>query len=95
MKTIRIHDDDNVIIALEAIPAGTTICDDVEGEVHTVTDIPIYHKIAVKDLPKGTVVLKYGCPIGVATEDIPQGAHVHTHNLDSLDAMVEHVGGAK
>ena len=95
MKTIRIHDSDNVIIALEAIPAGSTVCDSVAGTFETVTDIPIYHKIASENLAKGTVILKYGCPIGIATQDIAKGAHVHVHNLDSLDAMVEHVGGTK
>jgi len=31
----------------------------------------------------GEPVLKYGSPIGVASEDIPEGAHVHIHNLSS------------
>jgi hypothetical protein len=28
-------------------------------------------------------VIKYGSPIGLATAEIPAGAHVHTHNLAS------------
>ena len=28
-------------------------------------------------------VVKYGHAIGVATKDIPTGAHVHTHNVAS------------
>lgn len=94
-KTIRIHEKDNVIIALEAMHAGSQVYDLQVGEFTTVTDIPLYHKIAAADLPKGTEILKYGTPIGIATEDIPKGAHVHVHNLDSVDAMVNHVGGEK
>ena len=39
------------------------------------------HKYAIKDIKKGENVIKYGCPIGHATEDIKSGDHVHTHNL--------------
>ena len=39
------------------------------------------HKYAVRDIKRGENVIKYGSPIGHATEDIPRGAHVHTHNL--------------
>ena len=41
------------------------------------------HKIALCDIPKGAAVVKYGYPIGVATEAIKAGEHVHTHNLQS------------
>lgn len=39
------------------------------------------HKYAVKDIAKGEAVIKYGFPIGIATEDIKKDAHIHTHNL--------------
>ncbi len=39
------------------------------------------HKYAVRPIRKGENVIKYGFPIGVATEDIAEGEHVHTHNL--------------
>ena len=42
------------------------------------------HKIALRDIAKGEPVIKYGFPIGEATEDIPAGGHVHTHNLHTL-----------
>ncbi len=46
-------------------------------------EIPAGHKIALRDIPKGTAVIKYGYPIGIATQDIQAGTHVHTHNLSS------------
>ncbi len=45
--------------------------------------IPMGHKVALCDIKKGEKVMKYGFPIGVAKEDIPQGTHVHTHNVSS------------
>lgn len=43
--------------------------------------IPAGHKIALRDILPGEQVIKYGYPIGHATAFIPQGAHVHTHNI--------------
>lgn len=39
------------------------------------------HKYALCDIKAGENVIKYGNPIGHATEDIKKGEHVHTHNL--------------
>lgn len=39
------------------------------------------HKSALKDIDKGADIIKYGYPIGVATENIKKGEHVHSHNM--------------
>ena len=39
------------------------------------------HKYALRDIKAGENIIKYGNPIGHATEDIKQGEHVHTHNV--------------
>lgn len=39
------------------------------------------HKYALKDIAKGENIIKYGYPIGHATDDIKKGEHVHTHNV--------------
>ena len=44
-------------------------------------DIPFGHKIAIEDLKKGEKIIKYGEPIGSATQDIKKGDWVHTHNV--------------
>ena len=44
-------------------------------------DVPIGHKIALKDLKNGDTAVKYGEDIGKIIADIPKGGHVHTHNL--------------
>ena len=45
--------------------------------------VPTGHKMALKDIKKGEFVIKYGNPIGRATEDIKKGDWVHSHNLKS------------
>lgn len=42
------------------------------------------HKYALRNIQKGEEIIKYGFPIGVATDDIPENAHVHSHNLKTL-----------
>ena len=39
------------------------------------------HKYAVRDIAKGEKIIKYGFPIGIATEDVSMGEHVHSHNM--------------
>ncbi|MBO2516586.1 MAG: altronate hydrolase [Clostridiales bacterium] len=75
-NTLRIHPSDSVEVALFPVPEGT-----VTGGVRALQDIPQGHKIAVRDIRAGEKVIKYGFPIGIASQDIPAGSHVHTHNL--------------
>lgn len=90
---IKINEEDNVAVALEAIPQGTTL--DVAGTtVTTQMEIPAGHKFALKDLPTGTAVIKYGFRIGNTTADVKTGEWIHTHNLktglgDLLDYTYE------
>ena len=54
------------------------------GSVTLLEDIPMGHKVALRDIAKDEPVIKYGFPIGAAKTDIPKGAHIHTHNLHTL-----------
>jgi len=77
---IKIHPNDLVAVALAPLSAGTEL--QVDGQAVALReDIPQGHKFALADIPAGGAVIKYGAPIGVAKEDIPAGAWVHTHNL--------------
>ncbi len=54
-------------------------------------EIPAGHKFALRDIPEGEYVIKYGEIIGRATKDIKEGEWVHTHNVKShLDEDVEY-----
>ena len=73
---IHIHPDDNVAVALHAIPAGTEF-----AGVPAAQDIPQGHKMALKAITEGEQVVKYGFSIGHATAAIAPGQWVHTHNM--------------
>jgi altronate hydrolase len=44
-------------------------------------DLKTGNKIALRDIPQGTDIIKYGYPIGTATESIQKGEAVHSHNM--------------
>ena len=80
MKIIRLHPRDNVAVALEDVAQGEALS--LEGLSVTAGEkIQRGHKLALAPIPAGQSVVKYGCAIGVAKEDIPQGAWVHVHNV--------------
>jgi altronate dehydratase len=83
---IVIHEKDNVAIALHPLRAGTKVSVEVQGrkeEIELLSDIPMGHKFALRDMEEGGVVIKYGEPIGQSTEKIARGEHVHVHNVVS------------
>ncbi|MCR4691429.1 MAG: altronate dehydratase family protein [Lachnospiraceae bacterium] len=80
MNTMKIHQSDNVILALEDISAGCAAYGDGISLV-TKDTVPRGHKIAVRDLKEGDPVIKYGAVIGIAAKDISTGEHVHVHNV--------------
>lgn len=81
IKVARIDNADNVAVTYTELKAGTLV--EVAGlEPFTVvTDIPVGHKLALQDISAGAQVMKYGASIGVASQTIPRGGHVHTHNV--------------
>lgn len=97
---LRINDNDNVAVALKTIPQGESITLEWEGGWKQVTasqEIPAGHKMALCDIAQGGEVVKYGCRIGNAAEDIQEGQWVHTHNVktalgDLLEYTYEPVG---
>jgi len=77
---LRIHPADTVAVATEALPAGRE-CRVGDATVVAARDIPPGHKIALVAMAADEPVIKYGRPIGHATEPIAPGQHVHTHNM--------------
>ncbi len=77
---IKIHPSDQVAVALTALPAGTSLKTDGVN-ILLLEDIPQGHKFSLVPISEGEPVIKYGSPIGIAKESIPQGAWIHTHNM--------------
>ena len=80
------HKKDDVGVAVTDISKGEKI----EGwnmesnstfTIEAVGDIPLGHKIALRNFKKDESVVKYGVKIGMCTQDISVGEHVHTHNI--------------
>jgi altronate dehydratase len=85
-QVIVINEKDNVATALEPLNAGAKVSAEVQGRVEEITllsDIPVGHKFALKDVEEGEAVIKYGEPIGQSTAKISRGEHVHVHNVVS------------
>src|SRR4051794_20438383 len=82
-RFVRLHPEDNVVVAAVSLPTGTELAS--EG-VTVARAVPMGHKVATRQIPVGSAVVKFGQIIGYATQDIAPGAHVHVHNC----AMGEH-----
>jgi len=81
-QTIRLHPEDNVVVAADALPAGTLIA---KENVTCQEAIPAGHKLATRAIGAGDPIYKYSQVIGFAATDIPPGAHVHVHNCEVHD----------
>ncbi len=76
---IRLDPADNVVVARVEIPTGTAITNE---SLTTLQDVPLGHKIAARMIEKGQPVLKYNTVIGYASEDLPPGTWMHSHNIE-------------
>ena len=83
-QAIVIHRDDNVAVALADLSAGETVCG-----VELRQAVPKGHKLALEDVAVGDNFIKFGFPVGRATQDVLAGEHVHT------DKLVTRLGGVK
>ncbi len=85
-KIIIVNEKDNVATALEMLKAGTEVSANAQGHIEKIrilSDIPMGHKLALRDIEKGESVIKYGEPIGQSTSKISRGEYVHVHNVIS------------
>ena len=85
-QALVIHPGDNVATALTGLDGGSEIEVTASGVPETIRlggNIPLGHKFALRAVPAGDAVIKYGEPIGVATREIARGEHVHVHNVAS------------
>jgi altronate dehydratase large subunit len=86
-RLLRLHERDNVAVALADLRAGATVAFG-EGLSLTLRDaVPFGHKVALAAMAHGEAVIKYGQTIGLATRPIALGDHVHVHNLISTRAQ--------
>jgi len=85
---IKVNEVDNVAIAVNTIPAGTEVMDNILAN----EDIPQGHKIALCDIPKGENIVRYGIVLGYAINSIKKGDWINEKMLElpvppSVDEM--------
>lgn len=85
---LLVHDHaDNVgVVVVENLTAGTRMlavvtADNSSFEIEATADVPIGHKVALRDLQAGDTAIKYGEDIGKFVAPVAKGGHVHVHNL--------------
>jgi (2R)-sulfolactate sulfo-lyase subunit alpha len=83
-----LHDpnDSVAVVVVEGVKAGMTLTGLILDENRTLSlpclqDIPIGHKVALKDMATGDTVIKYGIDIGKVVAPITRGQHAHVHNI--------------
>lgn len=88
MNHFVLHDaeDTVAVVVVEGVKAGMALNGWIMDENKTMTltarqDIPIGHKIALKDMAVGDTVIKYGIDMGKVVAPIGVGQHAHVHNI--------------
>ncbi len=86
---IRLHPDDNVVIARVTLLPGTPLADNAAATQR----IPSGHKASIRPIARGEAIRRYGQIIGFASADIASGQHVHVHNCEMGDFAKDYAYG--
>ena len=96
-----IHPDDNVGVATMDLKSGKSVQMtgvSMGNVINVHDDVKTGHKVAVKNIPSGMPIIKYGVVIGVATQEIHEGDWVHLHNMmsrfDERSSKIDPISGA-
>ena len=83
-----LHDpkDTVAVVVVEGVKAGQDLTGWIMDEDRKISlkaeqDIPIGHKLALRDYREGDTVIKYGVDIGKVVKPISKGEHLHVHNV--------------
>ena len=83
-----VHDENDSVgvVVVEGVKSGQSLEGWIMDQDKTISvkaqqDIPIGHKLAIRDLASGATVIKYGVDIGRTVAPIGVGAHAHVHNI--------------
>lgn len=90
-KVLKVHPDDNVIVALQDLPKGEKIV--YNGVEYTVVDdVPAKHKFFMNDMKPGDEVIMYSVLVGKAQTDIPRGGLMSTSNVKHASEPYDYRG---
>ncbi len=78
---------DHVAVAVRDVGPGSAEVGYLDGtapeRVEVTAEIPLGHKVALRDLSEGDDVIEYGVRVAIASADITRGDYVHIHNVRS------------
>jgi altronate hydrolase len=83
-NAIKIHEKDNVAIAMHNVAKGEAVIVDGQSLLDAIEDIEAGHKIALSAIASGEKVYRYGEPIVETTRAISPGEWVHVHNTQPI-----------
>jgi altronate hydrolase len=94
---VHLHPQDNVAIARAPLQPGTLLAweggNQAPAPIAVRQFIPGAHKVALRHIPQGKAIRRYGQIIGLASQAIQPGEHVHSHNLGLGDLNQEYAFG--
>lgn len=76
-----LDDRDNVAVAIEFLKQDLLVELPGDKTIKLNNDIPFAHKFSIKEVHEGEPIIKQGEVIGLATQTIHCGDHVHIHNI--------------
>lgn len=78
---------DHVAVAVKDVGRGTAEVGYLDGSpsvtVEVNAEIPLGHKVALRDVAEGDDIVEYGVRTAIASADIETGDYVHIHNVRS------------
>jgi altronate hydrolase len=90
---LKIHKDDNVLVALRDLEQGTEV--NFDGQQFALVDrVAAKHKFTLTELNPDDSIYMYGVLVGKATKHIPQGGLVSTENIHHASSEF-HLGNRK
>ena len=84
-RALMLSPKDNVANVMEEVSPGDDVVAQGSNDtrlVQAIEKIPFGFKVAMMDIPRGGLVVKYGEVIGRASNNIQKGALVHIHNIE-------------
>ena len=83
---IHVEKDNVAVVVIETTKKGQDCSawimeNDKTIKVNSINEVPLGHKIALRDLNEGDTIIKYGHDIGKVVKSIKKGDHVHVHNV--------------
>jgi altronate dehydratase small subunit len=87
-RAMLMNEKDSVATALENLAENDVVrivlpSQEKVTELNVRQNVPFGHKLAIRVIAEGDMVIKYGEGIGRASTDIGTGEYVHIHNVTS------------